>query len=383
MRHLRSLVLLTCSLFLGSLALAETWLAGPTGQPRSFIEALALAQDGDVIEVLPGTYKGQVGVIGQKRLTIRGVGARPVFEADGQSAEGKAIWVIRDGQIEIDNIEFRGTRVADGNGAGLRFERGQLLVRRCRFADNQNGLLTSNFIDAELSIIDSEFSQAPHSVGSLPHLLYAGRIAKLEVRGSRFHNGFEGHLIKSRARANVIAYNLIYDGPGGGASYEIDLPVGGDALIIGNIVGQSSETQNPVVVSYGAEGRAWDTNSLLLSHNTFVSDYPMAWYLRAWLDKLGPGASVRGVNNLTIGAGFFTLGASGDFDGNWPALASTLVDPGTLAFELRSGSWLRGRADDPRQLAGDEAVPTAEFVLPIGTRPLKPPTQWSPGALQR
>ena len=55
-----------------------------------------------------------------------------------------------------------------------------------------------------------------------------------------------------------------------------------------------------------------------------------------------------------------------------------------LAFELQPDSWLRGRAEDPRTLAGDEApCRRAEFALPIGTRALKPPAAWSPGALQR
>ena len=103
-----------------------------------------------MIEVMPGLYKGQVGIITQSQLTIRGVGERPVFEADGRQAEGKAIWVVRDGDVTIENIEFRGARVPDANGAGIRFEKGRLLLRRCRFVDNQIGLLTANFNDAEL-----------------------------------------------------------------------------------------------------------------------------------------------------------------------------------------------------------------------------------------
>jgi hypothetical protein len=239
--------------------------------------------DGDVIEVMPGLYKGAVGVITHKQLVIRGLGERPVFDADGRQAEGKAIWVIRDGDITIENIEFRGARVPDANGAGIRFEKGRLLLRSCRFADNQIGLLTANFIDAELRIVDSEFSQAVRQVGSLPHLLYIGRIARAEITGSRFHQGFEGHLIKSRARVNHIAYNLIVDGPGGGASYEVDLPNGGDAIwVIGNLIGQSRDTQNPVMVAYGAEGRVWERNHLLMSHNTLVSNFPLTWFLRSW-----------------------------------------------------------------------------------------------------
>jgi hypothetical protein len=79
----------------------------------------------------------------------------------------------------------------------------------------------------------------------------------------------------------------------------------------------------------------------------------------------------------------FAWGSAGQFDGNWPTVSSSLVEPMLLDFALRPDSWLRGRADDPRTLAGDEAVPTAEFVLPVGTRPLAAPAAWSPGALQR
>lgn len=374
---------LICLLLTSLHAPAATLLVGPLGAPRSLAEAVTQAQDGDVIELLPGDYRGDVAVILQKKLTLKGIGKRPTLHAAGKSAEGKAILVIRDGEVDIDNIEFRGTRVADNNGAGIRFEKGKLHLRRSSFVDNENGLLTANDESSELTIEDCEFSQVPNARGTLPHLLYVGRLARLEVTGSRFHQGFEGHLIKSRAKSTRIAYNLIFDGVGGAASYEIDLPNGGDAVVIGNIIGQSRDTQNPVLISYGAEGRYWAKNRLLLSHNTLISDAPFAWYLRAWIDKLVPGAHVRAVNNLTVGLGVFTLGSSGRFDGNWPALRSMLDDPAMLAFELRPDTSLRGRVDPPRDLAGDEAVPTAEFVLPIGTRPLAPPANWSPGALQR
>lgn len=382
-QNARRLIAVAAWLFLLGEARSATWLVGPDGVPHGFTQAIANAKDGDQIDVLPGVYKGEVAVITQRRLRIRGVDRRPVFEADGKSAEGKAIWVVRHGDIEIENIEFRGARVPDNNGAGIRFEKGRLLIRKCRFIDNQNGLLTGNVDDAELRIEDSEFAQAPHGKGSLPHLLYVGRIGQFSVTGSRFHQGFEGHLIKSRARVSRIAYNLIVDGRGGGASYEIDLPVGGDAVVIGNIIGQSAETQNPVVVAYGAEGKVWEKNHLLLAHNTLVSEHRYAWFLRAWPEKLTTDTQVRAVNNLTVGPGVFTLGAAGFFDGNFPALMRMLDDPQALAFELTRDSILRGRAGDPRALGGDAAVPLAEFTMPIGTTPLTPPARWSPGALQR
>jgi hypothetical protein len=367
-----------------SAARAATLTVGAGAEFATLAQAVRQARDGDTIVLRSGEYRGDVAVLQQKKLTIRGLGRRPVLIADGKHAEGKAILVVRDGDVLIENIEFRGARVPDGNGAGIRFERGRLMVRDCAFLDNQNGLLTANFEDAELSIEDSEFAQAPPVEGRLHHLLYVGRIASLKVRGSRFHQGHIGHLLKSRARRTELAYNLLVDGAGGRASYEVDLPNGGDALLIGNVIGQSSSTENPVVVAYGAEGNAWPQSRLRLSHNTLISDgVGPAWFLRVWADRLPPGTRVQAVNNLSVGIGVFAPGAQGDFAGNHPATRAMLDDPDTLAFALASGSLLRGRGVDPRNAFDVDLSPKAEFTLPIGTRPLPEPQRWSPGAFQR
>jgi hypothetical protein len=109
----------------------RTLVVGPQEQIRSITEAARLARDGDTIEILPGEYRQQAVVWLQGRLTVRGRGKRPVFIADGDHAEGKGLWVVRNAEMLIENIEFRGARVADGNGAGIRFERGHLRIVRC------------------------------------------------------------------------------------------------------------------------------------------------------------------------------------------------------------------------------------------------------------
>jgi hypothetical protein len=141
-------------------ARAATHVVTPSDQPAAFAAALAKAKDGDVIEVVEGEYRGVVGVITQKKLTLRGIGKRPVFVADGKSAEGKAILVVRDGDVTIENLEFRGARAPDGNGAGIRFEKGRLTVRRSAFFDNESGLITANSNDAEIEIVDSAHFRA-------------------------------------------------------------------------------------------------------------------------------------------------------------------------------------------------------------------------------
>lgn len=372
-----------CAIVAPVVATAATLVVGKDAPIRTVAEAAERARDGDTVEILSGEYAGDVTVWLQKRLTIRGIGRTPVLRADSRSAEGKAIWVFRDGDFVVENIAFEGARVAGLNGAGIRFERGKLTVRRCRFTDNENGLLTANFADNELTIEDSEFSRAPHDRGSLKHLLYVGRIGRFTLTGSRFHQGFEGHLVKSRARENHISYNLLYDGPDGRAAYELEFPDGGIAYVVGNVIGQSSATTNPAVIAYGAEGSAWSANALYLVHNTLLSDEPTdAWFLRVWSAHLPADTKVVAVNNLTIGPGLFALGARGRFDANFPALTSDLRDSAALDFRLGPDSVLHGAGVVPPVVEGRSLAPEAEFALPIGTMRLAPRNTWTPGAFQ-
>ena len=308
--------------------------------------------------------------------------------AHGKLAQGQALLVVKDGQVRLENLEFRGARATDGDGAGVRFEKGKLEVIRCAFFDNQTGLNTANFGDAELDIEASEFAHAPQEVGGLNHLLHVGRIARFALKGSRFYDGFEGHLVKSRARESLITYNMIRDGASGEASYEIDLPNGGRATLIGNVISQSPRSQNPVLISYGAEGRVWDDNALVLVHNTLISEgWRPAWFLRVHRDRIGAPSGVLEVlalNNLIVGNGLFELGARGEFLGNRPATLGMLADVVTGAFELPPDSFWRGRVPDPRNAMGRNLAPRAEFEWPAGTREIAPDrVRWAPGAFQR
>ena len=68
-----------------------------------------------------GTYSGDVATWTQDDLTLRGDGGRHL-RADGNDAQGKAIWVIAGDRTRVDRIELSGTAVPDRNGAGIRQE---------------------------------------------------------------------------------------------------------------------------------------------------------------------------------------------------------------------------------------------------------------------
>ena len=106
-------------------------MVGPGGAPLDLAQALAQAQDGDVIELLPGRYKGEPMLI-NKRLTLRGGdagGPRAMLVADGKDAELRAIWTVRDAEVTVENIEFSGARGRSGSAAGIRLDSGKLTLR--------------------------------------------------------------------------------------------------------------------------------------------------------------------------------------------------------------------------------------------------------------
>lgn len=368
---------------LGAEALPKaTMVVGVGERIASITEAARLARDGEVIEIRPGIYRGQPVVWTQDRLIIRGAGERPIMLADGKSAEGKAIWVLKGGKVRIENIEFRGTRVADGNGAGIRYEKGQLTIHACRFVDNEMGLLAANSSDLSLEISDSEFTDAPRHAGALHHLLYVGRIGKFVLRGSRFENGYLGHLVKSRARENHILYNMLADGPGGKSSYELEFPNGGLAYVIGNLIGQSAATDNPRMVAYGAEGPVWPVNGLYMTHNTMINDHYRGDFLFVWIEKFPAGIDIWAINNLTVGNGDFFRPAQGRFEGNQSAARGELIEYGGLPARLINLSPLRGTVRPPGSVGAEDLLPNAEFTYPVGTRPLRGSSALAPGAFQ-
>lgn len=294
------LALVVVALLMSVEASAVTLRVGPREAIRSIAAAAARAQDGDTVEIVAGTYVGDVAVWRQKHLTIRGVGGRAWLVAAGRSAEEKGIWVIRGEDVLVENIAFRGARVRHLNGAGIRHEEGRLTVRNCLFDDNEMGILTANRESLTLIVENSEFSHGVIVTPRVSHLLYAGRIGRLEVRGSYFHHGRVGHLLKSRARFNLIEYNRLTDEAGGRASYEMDFPDGGVAILIGNLVRQSAETENNRIIAFGAEGLKYPENVLIMTSNTLVDDLPAGGeFVRVWSPRQ---VSVKTYNNLLVGS---------------------------------------------------------------------------------
>jgi hypothetical protein len=363
-------------------ATPATIRVGPTHAVKSLAQAAKLARQGDVIEIEAGEYPGDVAVLDKNDLVVRGINGKPRLVASGKSAEGKGILVVRAENVVIENLALVGAKVRDRNGSGIRLERGSLTVRGASFSANEMAILTSNDPKVRLDVEGCDFEGDDSTDRHVSHVLYAGGIDRLFVQGSYFRRGKIGHLIKSRARESFFLYNRLSDETGT-ASYELEFPAGGFAVVIGNLIQQSPHTDNATLVSFGAEGYRWPVNALHLAHNTLVNDREQGGTFVA----VRPGnASARLVNNLFLGPGQLDLKAPAESIGNASAKTTDFVNPAAFDYRLRVTSKLAGASGDPG-MAGDVALrPAREYIHPAKTEPFgrsSALTPLSPGAFQR
>jgi hypothetical protein len=350
---------------------------GPNNTIKSIASAAVSAKDGDVFEVEAGDYLGDIAVWTKDNITLRAVGGRVRLKASGMAAEGKAIWVVRGTNMTVEGFDFSGARVADKNGAGIRLEKGSLSVRDCSFTDCQNGILTGSTPTIELTIANCEFGYNGHGDGQ-SHDLYVGEIAKLSVTSSYFHHAKVGHLFKTRAAVNHIFYNRLTDESGGSASYELEFAVGGVAYVVGNIIQQGSQTQNPHLISYAAEGYKWPKNELYLVNNTLVDNRPNGGVFL----RVKPGSTtVKAINNLLVGKGTLDTAGPGDYRNNFNVDWDEFELAAREDYRLKHQSKLLGKAIDVGAINGQALMPDSEYVHPRKVARLKGQAR-HPGALQ-
>ncbi len=322
--------------------------------------AAAAAKSGDTVLIAAGIYSGDVCSWTVPNLLLRGVSQFAHMRADGANAAGKGTWVMDADNITVENIEFSGASVPDQNGAGIRAEGGNLTVRNCYFHGNENGILA----DGKDILIEYSQFEANGLGDGYTHNMYIGHIDTFTLRYCYTHHAKIGHNIKSRARKNYILDNRSLDGADGTASYELDLPNGGLAVIAGNVFHQGPATDNPGILEYGEEGMTNPAGAVQIINNTFVNDRANGG---TFISLAAGSTSARVVNNLFVGPGTMLSGKA-DTAGNLVTQNPGFVNRALFDFRLTSASPAVDKGKDPGQQDGQNLLPTLEFYPPYATK---------------
>jgi hypothetical protein len=332
-------------------------------------DALGAANPDDVIEVDPGTYTDSCA-IDVSGVTLRGVGGQPKIDVSGTDhpAQDKGIYVVTAAGVTLENLELTGAHITPDNGsnaAGIRIEAPDLTVRACNIHDNQNGILggTTGTITIEHSEFFHNGLGDGCNEGGCTHNLYIADVDALYFRFNWSHaiatdTPDKGHLLKSRAKQNYIEYNRL-SGEDGFDSYEIDLPNGGLAVIVGNAIEKGEASGNSNMLIWGEEGASNPDMRVFVVNNTFVNDRASGTFISA------NGAMLTAHNNLFVGGGTPSSGGALSAD-NLSGVDPKLVDRSHYDYHLMEGSPAIGKAVALMPVDAIALAATSEYVHPLG-----------------
>ena len=233
----------------GSCSAKAICVGGERGPP-TLAQALKLASDGALIEVVGGVYRESVA-IDLNQVTIRGVAGRPHFDCGGVPVgDNKACFLLRGDQIMLDNLEISGVEIAaelGADGACVRNTRGRSFsVRGLICHDSQNGILTDG---GSIVIENSEFYNNGRDART--HNVYLdGDCIEVTVRNSIFHDARGGHEFKSRCRRTTILDSSFQSTR---SSRNIDVPDGGETFIYNTLLSKSLGASSVEFVAFAAE----------------------------------------------------------------------------------------------------------------------------------
>jgi len=346
---------------------------------QTIAQAAAAAQNGDTIQIQAGTYTSQEAVFTQNNLTIEGVGGPVIFNDSGYQLQNeKGIFDIRGNNVTVKNIEFEYAHDMSGsdgdNFAGIRGEGNTLTIDNCSFFHNDDGILIDNdpnftTDNNDLTVSNSEFGYNGYGDGQ-SHNMYIGEITSFTLEYSYSHDANQGHLVKSRALNTYLLYNDFADGATGGASSEIDIPYGGNAYLVGNIIENDANAANHNFLTFNLEtGPSTYAQQLYVVNNTFVNDYGGGTYVLG--NSSEPPSTVLLQNNIFAGGGTVASMAYTNVSNlvsNNPGFLSW--NPSTIGgnYQLAAGSPAINAGTEPGSANGFSLVPTEEYVAPLSSQ---------------
>ncbi len=228
----------------------------------------AIGEGSGTISIAPGVWRDCAVQTQGDVAYLAEVPGKTAF--DGQTCEGKAALVMRGRSMRVEGLTFQNLRLAEGNGAGIRLEHGDLTVRQTWFRDSEEGILSAEDPTGTVLIERSTFSRLGRCDRGLScaHSLYFANYGNVIIRRSRFEEGRGGHYVKSHSTRIEVVDSSFDDSRGKTTNYMIDLSVGSTGLIAGNWFVQGKDKENySAFIANGAEGHKNSANGLTIKDN--------------------------------------------------------------------------------------------------------------------
>jgi len=169
----------------------------------------------------------------------------------------------------IESIEFSGASVVDGT-ARVSGRRGESYRAALLFSRQRGGILAGDNASSEILIEYSEFARCDSGTDS--PTTFTSPCEAFHPRSPTSITRRWGTTVKSRAYETYLFYNRISDEGDGTASRNIDLPNGGFAVILGNVIHHGPRTENSNAIEFGLEGLTNPDRSIFIAGNTIVSE---------------------------------------------------------------------------------------------------------------
>lgn len=311
----------------GGSAMARTLEVGPGLEFSAPSGAAAVAGDGDVVSIAPGTYF-DCAVWRANGLTI--AATAPGVVITDRACAGKAAFIVQGDDVVIIGIGFARIRVEDGNGAGIRAEGRGLTVRDSRFVNDQAGIIAAS--GGFLRIENCSFDEVGSRDTDQPRAIVVGDIDALRISGSVFRHARGGGFVASSALATELTGNQLDDAEGRVVG-PLVLVQGGMVTVSGNRITLGVEPADGL----GAVLVRGDARDITVRGNTLVAPAGHVPLLRNW-----SGAAAAEADNVV------------------PDGAMAVSDAGSLYHRLRDrAARARVVAEDAARLARHQVAQLA------------------------
>ncbi|HMG14688.1 MAG TPA: hypothetical protein VK590_04525, partial [Saprospiraceae bacterium] len=197
------------------------------------------------------------------------------------------------------------------------------------------------------------------------HNLYINHVQKLIFQHNYTHDCTVGHVLKSRAFESYILYNR-FDSPGGyDPSREIDLPNGGQVVLIGNVIRKTVNDQNSNMIGYGLEGLSNPgSQEVYMINNTLINEKSNGSFIQCQ-----SGTSLfKAYNNIVAGGGVFISGTIPNTLDTASNLRNTSIDqigfinPSMQNYHLMNSSEAVNAGVVPGTYGAFNLTPSFEYV---------------------